>query len=328
MLNNQNSSFEVASLGELRACIAAGVSANDIHFGNTIKTVENIKIAYALGVKSYAIDCEQELFKVAHNAPESSVICRITTDGVGATWGLCNKFGTSVEQTAELLLKAKKLGANKIGVSFHVGSQQKSPDAWRRALLDVKIVYDILAKNNVSLDIINLGGGFPAPGYLNTSDEQVNYSFQEYGCAINDYIQSIFVDYSNISFMCEPGRYLLAEAGCIKSQVVLRSDKLSEGSLSRWLYLDVGKFNGLYEATDIKHPIIYDPKHDAELVPTILSGPTCDSDDMLSLKNDYHKLPENINTGDFLIFASTGAYSNSYASVGFNGIPPLTEFYI
>lgn len=328
MLKEEGSAFEAASIGEIKACIEAGASSNIIHFGNTIKTATNIKIAYELGIKSYAFDCEEELLKIAKNAPGSSVICRITTDGIGATWGLCKKFGCSVAQTIKLLRQAKMLGLNRIGVSFHVGSQQKSPSAWKRALSSVKIIVDALAEDGIKIDVVNLGGGFPASGYLGKGDDPINYSFEEYGCAISDYIESIFEKPDELFFMCEPGRYLLAEAGRIKSQVILSAEKTSDEGNSQWLYLDVGKFNGLYEGTDIKHHIMYDKKHKAEPIVTILAGPTCDSDDMLSLENDYHTLPSDIKTGDFLIFASTGAYSKSYATVGFNGIPPLTEFYI
>lgn len=327
-LAEKGSAFEAASIGEVEQCLSVGIDVQHIHFGNTIKTVTSIKQAYQHGVASYAFDSHDELVKIAEHAPNSSVICRLATDGIGATWGLCNKFGCNVEQAIELLIAANKLNMSQLGISFHVGSQQKSPLAWQRALQNAKAVADALAEHDLSLDIINLGGGFPASGYLSKQGEAISYQFEQYGQAITDYIKTIFANYQNIRFICEPGRYLLAEAGCIKSQVILAADRSSEQHSGRWLYLDVGKFNGLYEATDIKHPVICQDKHQGQLVTTILAGPSCDSDDMLSMKDDYHQLPADIKAGDYLIFASTGAYSNSYASVGFNGIPPLTEFYI
>lgn len=327
-LAEQGSAFEVASMGEIEQCIAVGIDATKIHFGNTIKTVSSIEKAYQFGVGSYAFDSSEELEKIAKYAPQSTVICRLATDGIGATWGLCNKFGCNVEQAIELLVNAKKLNMAKVGISFHVGSQQKSPLAWQRALLDTKAVADALAKHGITLDIVNLGGGFPASGYLAKDGQELDYNFQQYGKAISGYIKAIFPEYESMRFICEPGRYLLAEAGCIKSQVILAADRPSEQHSGRWLYLDVGKFNGLYEGTDIKHPVIYPEKCQQQPVTTILAGPSCDSDDMLSTKDDYHQLPADIVTGDFLIFSNTGAYSNSYATVSFNGIPPLTEFYI
>ena len=281
-LAEQGSAFEAASMGEIEQCIAVGIDVTKIHFGNTIKTVSSIEKAYQFGVGSYAFDSSEELEKIAKYAPQSTVICRLATDGIGATWGLCNKFGCNVEQAIELLVNAKKLNMAKVGVSFHVGSQQKSPLAWQRALLDTKAVADALAKHGITLDIVNLGGGFPASGYLAKDGQELDYNFQQYGKAISGYIKAIFPEYESMRFICEPGRYLLAEAGCIKSQVILAADRPSEQHSGRWLYLDVGKFNGLYEGTDIKHPVIYPEKCQQQPVTTILAGPSCDSDDMLS----------------------------------------------
>lgn len=328
VLAEHGSAFEAASLGEIEQCLAVGIGVERIHFGNTIKTVTSVKQAHQLGITSYAFDSDEELEKLAQYAPNATVICRLATDGLGATWGLCNKFGCNVEQAIALLLKAKKLKMAKLGISFHVGSQQTSPLAWQRALLDTKAVADALAEHGLSLDIVNLGGGFPASGYLAEDGQSLEYNFKEYGQAISRYIATLFPNSQKMRFICEPGRYLLAEAGCIKSQVILAADRPSEQHNQRWLYLDVGKFNGLYEGTDIKHPVIYPDKCQAQQVTTILAGPSCDSDDMLSTKDNYHQLPADIATGDFLVFSNTGAYSNSYATVSFNGIPPLTEFYI
>lgn len=327
-LKQFGSAFETASLGEINACVNAGVQASNIHFGNTIKTVESIQKAFEVGVNSYAFDCTDELIKLAEHAPGSNLICRLSTDGVGATWGLCNKFGCSVDKAIELLIKAKQHNMGRIGLSFHVGSQQKSPLAWKKALLDAKTVVDALQREGISLDVINIGGGFPASGYLGDDQQSVDYSFQNYGESISQYIEEIFQGNEQIEFMCEPGRFLLSEAGCVKTKVILAAERSSEEFTGRWLYLDVGKFNGLYEATDIKHPIIHNYEASSETQPTILAGPSCDSDDMLTMKGDHYDLPLAISTGDYVVFACTGAYSNSYTTVGFNGFPPLNEFYI
>ena len=185
-----------------------------------------------------------------------------------------------------------------------------------------------MLEQGITLDIINLGGGFPASGYLDELQQPVGYSFQHYGEAISAYIEEIFQGHEQIEFMCEPGRFLLSEAGCIKTKVILAAERSSEEFIGRWLYLDVGKFNGLYEATDIKHPVIHGHESTKNTVPTILAGPSCDSDDMLTMKGDFYDLPADICTGDYIVVACTGAYSNSYTTVGFNGFPPLNEFYI
>lgn len=322
------SNFECASLGEIELCLNVGVQPKNIHFGNTIKNIKAIKKGFAYGVRSFAFDCEEELLKLHKHAPGASLTCRISTTGEGAIWGLCEKFGCSVSQASDLLAQAESLSMGKLGISFHVGSQQKSSLAWHRALLDTKTVIDKLNDSNIYLTTINIGGGFPASGYLDDKNMPIIHDIARYCQEISAYIDQIFGPEHEYKFMCEPGRFLLSEAGCIKTEVVLATHKTVNKKQQKWLYLDVGKFNGLYEGTDIKHPIFYTNDLSDELMDTTLAGPSCDSDDMLSYKKDLHKLPKTLKTGDHIAFMSTGAYSNSYLSVGFNGIPPLTEYYI
>ena len=57
----------------------------------------------------------------------------------------------------------------------------------------------------------------------------------------------------------------------------------------------------------------------------IIAGPTCDSMDILYEDHRY-RLPLNLQEGDRLYWLSTGAYTTSYSSVEFNGIPPLRSY--
>ena len=58
-----------------------------------------------------------------------------------------------------------------------------------------------------------------------------------------------------------------------------------------------------------------------------IAGPTCDEVDMLYEQADY-ELPLDLQIGDKIEILSTGAYTTTYASVGFTGFPPLQEHYI
>jgi ornithine decarboxylase len=61
--------------------------------------------------------------------------------------------------------------------------------------------------------------------------------------------------------------------------------------------------------------------------PTVLAGPTCDSADILYEKTEY-RLPLGLKVGDKVQILSTGAYTSTYASVGFNGFAPLKTYCI
>ena len=59
----------------------------------------------------------------------------------------------------------------------------------------------------------------------------------------------------------------------------------------------------------------------------ILAGPTCDSMDIM-YENIKYRLPVDLKIGDKLYWLSTGAYTSTYASVEFNGFPPLKTYYM
>ncbi|HEY4526451.1 MAG TPA: ornithine decarboxylase, partial [Candidatus Paceibacterota bacterium] len=61
--------------------------------------------------------------------------------------------------------------------------------------------------------------------------------------------------------------------------------------------------------------------------PVIIAGPSCDSADILYEKFQY-QMPHSLQVGDKLRIHATGAYTASYASVGFNGFAPLPTYCI
>ncbi|MBQ4024202.1 MAG: type III PLP-dependent enzyme, partial [Treponema sp.] len=125
----------------------------------------------------------------------------------------------------------------------------------------------------------------------------------------------------------EPGRSLVGDSGILTSEVVLISRK-NNTALHRWVYLDTGKFNGLIETLDesIKYPVITE-KDGGREGEVILAGPTCDSADIMYEDTKY-RLPVDLKIGDKVYWLSTGAYTSTYASVEFNGFPPIQAYYI
>jgi ornithine decarboxylase len=69
------------------------------------------------------------------------------------------------------------------------------------------------------------------------------------------------------------------------------------------------------------------PYNGGETGPVVIAGPTCDEVDVIYDKAGY-ELPLALVPGDRVEILSAGAYTSSYSSVGFNGFPPLREYYI
>ena len=315
LLAELGSCFDTASVVEIEQSLAAGASPDRISFGNTIKKERDIARAYALGIRLFAVDCEAEVEKIARVAPGSKVFCRILSNGAGAEWPLSRKFGCAPEMAPRVLEHAYRLGLSAYGVSFHVGSQQRNPKMWDGALKDAAKIFRDLAERGIHLSMVNLGGGFPTK-YLKDIP------------AVKAYGQSIFRSlrkhFGNRipETIIEPGRGMVGNAGMIEAEVVLVSKKADEDKV-RWVYLDIGKFNGLAETMDemIRYPIRTEQDGD-DMGPCVLAGPTCDSVDVLYEKDPYF-LPFSLEIGSKVLIEGTGAYTTTYSAVGFNGFPPL-----
>ncbi|MFW1678559.1 type III PLP-dependent enzyme [Pontibacter sp. JAM-7] len=319
-LASLGSNFDIASPQELDKVLKFGVAPERISYGNTIKKRSAIRYFYERGVRLFATDSEADLCNIAKYAPGSSVYVRVLTDGSeGADWPLSRKFGCNPEMAVELHVLARDLGLDPYGVSFHVGSQQRDIDVWDGAIAKVKVIFDRLnSEHDIRLKMINMGGGFPA-NYLQKTNE-----FCIYAQEITRFLQEDFSE-EVPRIILEPGRSLVGDAGVIVSEVVLISRK-SSTALERWVYTDIGMFNGLIETVgeSIKYPIGSSRGGPEEEV--ILAGPTCDSMDIM-YENHMYPLPLSLEIGDHVYWYSTGAYTTSYSSIEFNGFPPL-KYYI
>jgi ornithine decarboxylase len=314
------SSFDAASYEEVAACLDAGAHPEAISFGNTIKKVSAIRFAYERGVSLFAFDSAEELAKLAQHARGARVYCRILVENKGADWPLSRKFGTTVEQARELMLRAGDLGLDPYGLSFHVGSQQTTTRAYEVAIGKVAMLFTDLTEAGLNLRMMNLGGGFPTR-YRDDVPE-----IDQFGNAI---MTAMTAHFGNAlpEMAVEPGRFVVGDAGVVSAEVVLVSKRDPQDPV-RWVYLDIGRFGGLAETEGeaIKYRII--TAHDGTpLGPVAIAGPTCDGADILYEKSNY-RLPLALTSGDRVELLSTGAYVTTYASQRFNGFAPLAEHYL
>ena len=329
------SSFDAASVPEIEACLAAGAPASRVSFGNTIKKEADIRRAFELGVPLYAFDAAAELKKLAAAAPGARVFCRIALDDADAAWPMSGKFGCSIEMARDLLLGAAEAGLDPHGVSFHVGSQQCDVGQWDVAIGKSAMLFSDLAERGVTLSLLNIGGGFPVP--YRTAVPTLDDVIAAVQRALTRHFGNMLPE-----LIVEPGRAIAADAGVIRSEVVLIARK-DYDTRTRWVYLDIGRFGGLAETMD--EAIQYElrvagrgggrsggrsgGRHRADTAggPVVLAGPTCDGADILYSRAGY-TLPEDLEIGDAVDILSAGAYTATYASVGFNGFAPPATFYI
>ena len=314
------SSFDAASIEEIELCLAAGAKAEAISFGNTIKKASAIRRAHAAGVKMFAFDSIEELEKLAANAPGARVYCRILVENAGADWPLSRKFGTNVAAARALMVHAGEWGLDPFGLSFHVGSQQTDPDAYRAAVAKVSMLFTDLRCAGVNLRMINCGGGFPV---------RYRDDIPHTGSFADAIMQAVTAHFGNDlpELVIEPGRCLVADAGVISTEVVLVSRRGADTPV-RWVYLDIGRFGGLAETEGEAIRYRIETDHDGGSTgPVAIAGPTCDGADILYERANY-RLPLALATGEKVRLMDTGAYVTTYASQRFNGFAPLAEHYI
>lgn len=297
--------FDVASDNEA-ALIAKRFDGAQIAFMHPVKSRRAIGRAFHdYGVKTFALDSEDELQKIlqeTNHAKDLTLVVRFAVSGDGAAYPLARKFGVTAEEAPALLRKTRQVSEEMLGVSFHVGSQCMKPDAFRTAM---DMVNRAIVEAGVLVDIVDVGGGFPAiyPGMSPPA-------MIEYVNAIKTGFEEMFVA-QNAKLWAEPGRALVAEAGSTVTRVELRKGDA--------LYLNDGAFGTLFDATHLNWAfpakLLREQPSRAKLAPFRLYGPTCDSMDAAA---GPFMLPADIQEGDLIEIGSLGAYGTAMGT-RFNG---------
>jgi ornithine decarboxylase len=270
-------------------------------------------------VRLFVTDSPSDLDKISRAAPGSRVLFRLLTEGLGADWPLSKKFGCHPDLARQLVKLAARLGLEPYGISFHPGSQQRDVGAWSSAITTAgQLFHWAREEAGVELKALNMGGGFPAD-YVEPTD-----SLQQYAEDISRFLDNNFKGHMPEEIIIEPGRSMAGDAGVLVSEIVNIAKK-SVHERYPWVFLDVGKFGGLIETLDeaIKYPIYFEGQGKAQEI--IIAGPTCDSMDILYEKWTY-TMPDTARIGDRVYVLSTGAYTQSYSSISFNGFPPLKAY--
>jgi ornithine decarboxylase len=317
--------FDAAGPAEITQALHAGADPDRIHYGNTVKSDQDIAEAHRLGVRTFATDSVQDVTAIAEHAPGARVFCRLATSGEGALWGLNRKFGCTPDDAVRVLATARAAGLVPAGLSVHVGSQQMTGEAWQQALDTLAGTLTALAGRGIVPDHVNLGGGLPALGYRDRRGNPLEPPLDKILTVIREGMERLgALTPAPLAFVMEPGRHLVADHGAVRARVArLTRRRQPDGEDAYWLYLSCGKFNGLYEMDRVTHPLVFPGRETREHVPAIVAGPTCDSDDAYGGGRHPVPVPASLTSGDPVWILSAGAYATSYTTQGFNGIRPL-----
>jgi ornithine decarboxylase len=299
--------FDVASPMEIRR-VKETVPDGVMFYHHPAKTPGQIRLAWDLGVKYFAVDCIDELEKVAAlTGPGMIPMVRLAIPkGSGAVYDLSTKFGAPPEGFVATLKRAAAMGLE-TGVTFHVGSQCLDPGAFR---LGIRLACGLIDEAGARVGLMDIGGGFPAY-YRSTGAPPLSTFF-----SLIDAERREWAEPRGIRLACEPGRALASEGGSLLARVNLLKPEA--------VYLNDGIFGGLTE--------VYWGKDDLSLPYRVVSpegvlregplgrhtawGPTCDGNDRLPWPLD---LPAATREGDYVEFNLIGAYGREMAA-SYNGM--------
>lgn len=321
LLASLGTGFDCASNGEISQVLGVGgIDPSRIIFANPCKAVSFIRNAAKVGVDTMTFDNADELHKIARVHPKAKLVVRILTDDSKSLCQLGLKFGAPIDTVRDLLAKARELGLDVVGCSFHVGSGCYDVSVYADAIRRSRDVFDMGREAGYTFSLLDIGGGFE------------DATFERAASILTESIDRYFPDRSGLKIIAEPGRFYVSRAFRLAANIIARRAPMDapaptaeeDGQPKVMYYIN----EGVYGAFNC---ILFDHQH---VTPYVLSmnesfyispsepahiasvwGPTCDSIDCVS---PVTTLPAALQVGDWLGFEAMGAYTVCAASQ-FNG---------
>ncbi|MDO4433836.1 MAG: diaminopimelate decarboxylase [Alysiella sp.] len=311
------SGFDTVSGGELARVLAAGGDASKVLFSGVGKSITEIEFALNAGIKCFNVESLPELARINEVAGKlgktAPISLRINPDVDAKTHpyistGLKeNKFGIAMKDAEHAYQHAKSLpNLNVTGIDCHIGSQLTDLSPLIQACERLLILIDKLAKQNIVLQHIDLGGGVGIDYHGNHEPE-----LQTYADAVHQMLQNRSLD-----LILEPGRSLVGNAGTLLTRV----EYIKRGEEKNFVIVDAAM-------NDLIRPALYEAHHQIDnnfkksITPFIadIVGPICETGDFLAQNREIAA-----EAGDLLLIRSAGAYAASMAS-NYNTRPRAAE---
>jgi ornithine decarboxylase len=300
--------LDLATSGEVQLVKRIAVPAERCIHTHPIKRTADIANALEYGVRLFVADNSDEVRKFARLGGQAQLLLRVSFRNPGAMVDLSRKFGCDPEDLLPLARLAAELGVEVRGLSFHAGSQ--TPDARRHVeALEAcaRLMRAARRERLGAFDTLDIGGGFP-----------IDYAqpVQDIGRFCAPLRAAVARLPKRVRAIAEPGRYVVGPAAVAVASVMGRAKR--EGHW--WYYLDDGLY-GSYSGQlfdHVRYPIEA-LRNGEERLPSVLAGPTCDSNDVVA---ENLMLPH-LKIGDLLVGRAMGAYTWASAT-DFNFFPRAT----
>ena len=206
--------FDCASQNEINTILKMGnIDPSRIIFANPCKALSFIRHAARAQVDKMTFDNTDELYKIARAHPSAKLVVRILTDDSKSLCRLGLKFGAPLVTVPALLSKARELGLDVIGVSFHVGSGCYDSSAFADAIMRARAAFDMGREAGYEFDFLDVGGGFE------------DAHFEKTAAVLNTALDQYFPDRTKLKVIAEPGRFYVSRAFTLATNIIARRAK-------------------------------------------------------------------------------------------------------
>ena len=296
------SGADCVSIGEVRRAFLAGIPSYKIIFSGVGKRDDEIKEAIEKDILYINVESEAELGRVEVIAKELGKVSRISirvnpnidpqTHPYISTGLHDNKFGVDINSAKRMYIFANNSEhLDPVGIHFHIGSQLTELKPIYEAAEIVADLVRSLSNIKIELKFFDIGGGLGVK-----YDDETTIPPYEYAQAVLSTLKGL-----DLTVICEPGRFLTANAGYFVSKVLYEK----QNGKKKFLVVD-GAMN------DLLRPALYSAYHKIEAITDSSSepravdivGPVCESGDFFA--KDY-LLPE-LKHNDLIVIHSAGAY--------------------
>ncbi|SFI70275.1 diaminopimelate decarboxylase [Nitrosomonas sp. Nm34] len=321
--------MDVASAGEMKVALDAGISPDRIGFAGPGKNEHELGCAIAAGIV-ISMESERELERIMTLA-EQMGICPKVAVRVNPNFelkssgmkmgGEAKQFGIDVERVPAMLARISKLGLDLEGLHIFCGSQNLKAEAIQDAHdKTLQLGLQLAQVSPIPIRTLNMGGGFGVPYFPGEKP----LDLVAVGKNLQRLLSEIKPELPGIRFVIELGRYIVAEAGVYVCRVL--DKKLSKGRL--FLVTDGGLHQHLAASGNFgqvirkNYPVIVGNKvetSETEMVSVV--GPLCTPLDVLADQMELSKA----DIGDLIVVFQSGAYGLTASPTAFLSHPEPLE---
>lgn len=305
---------DCVSGGEINAAIKAGFPADKIVYAGVGKSDWEINLGLDNNIFCFNVESVPELQVINELAAAKNKVASVAfriNPNVGAhthaniTTGLAeNKFGISMEDMDKVIDMAQDMqNVRFIGLHFHIGSQILDMGDFAALCNRINELQDKLAKRQIIVDHINVGGGLGID-YQHPNRQSIP-NFASYFECYNKHLKR----HSKQTIHFELGRSIVGQCGSLITKVLY----VKQGTFKQFAIVDAGM-------TDLIRPALYQAYHKIENITSEMAcetydivGPICESSDVFAKAIDLNKVQRN----DLIAIRSAGAYGEIMAS-GYN----------